>query len=840
MSDKAHLFQGLDFPYMKKCCATSNGTYFRCKNDVSDTGDFLICESHAADLIRGDSIRLFKQTKIGGSALAEEFHALVERLRERVSKADTTQNPSNSDASRDGDSDGNSTSPPPANGGTQPPPDGDGISATNQDYDDKEKEDATKPSIFARFYSVESIGIAIFIVLLYFTELIEMHTLGVSASAAFSQFDKIMLALGNLVPIIVLLVGIFFLMWLVVGGVEFLLWLFWFSWVRGTWYKALFLRLFVVPPIKFWFGAARHHRKFNDWFFYGPPRPPIRFGAGSPARYRAGRGIANKALHLALRAKLYGKNRRKTAENIKAKIKTRKKETDMSGPKQIYLRHWYFDNLYRTRDHSYGLNWIQISTVVGLFIATLMFSAQKSRLHAERVAGAACQDTPLSQESPWINRLPDLVLPADCGYLVLTGRDEKQASLLKPIKSSDEAHYSAYSEQVLYVGDYGDWAAIVPFQQTEPYRELLKEKHQQEHKAKAQHGETVFKEAKEALKEIHQNLAAYELKPTLIKRSAIQEFSVHRPDNGIAKGIHKPSSTPWINVDSRGNRISYHYPDGGMSDELEQLIAKIADGVDDNGQSIAALKEEIGALRETDDLLSRQQRSIWEIAQANFALATWLSRVADRDTVLDTWKIVSDSEFGVRNTNKMLRDHVREGGKTGPAFGPLALPVPVRAADVMTTLASLNDETLEQCVRDRDNSRFVEFGRNQISPPQATAQQKDAIEEVFEATNRQVQDIMSGETRAYVFFAGAASNDGPVGWNEVLAEKRAYWAQAAWTDQFTEPGAGQNFETVAFGQGERLSKVGVGSARSVEIFVCPHQISDKEQPKDEVEQIAEK
>ena len=353
--------------------------------------------------------------------------------------------------------------------------------------------------------------------------------------------------------------------------------------------------------------------------------------------------------------------------------------------------------------------------------------------------------------------------------------------------------------------------------------------------------------ATDRIEVIGKELAQMRLKPTLIKMSAIQEFSALEPDNGIAKPAPediKPS--PWVVVDASGPRTNHHYPGGGISGDIVKDIATIADIVKDNQRSIAAIKDDIGTRRTLDTLFAGQQKSVWAIAQSNFALATWLSRVADRNTALDTLKIVQDSEIVIRNTNKTLKKRVREGGDSF-AFGPLALPVPVRAADVMTTLVSLNDDTLLECVNDRENSWFVEFGRNQAKPIRNTPEQRKAIKKAFAAANRQVRDLLDKNMRAYVFFAGAASNDGPVSWNELLSEKRADWAQRTWTAQFLEQvgagaknPAGLNVETVAFGQGERISKAGISTARSVEIFVCPHHVEDPKQPIDETETIAKK
>ena len=456
----AELFKKAKLAEPERCCAALRNNH-RCANANGSLGENLICDVHAEKLSQGEWVRLYKESKFESSALGIAFASLRQRL------------------SADRDEDEKGTSEHPTSEQVTPAP--------------PETSQTDLPgSWFSHLLSPQALGTVLFLAAVYVAEMIKLRVIDAPGSLTLSNAESFSLAITNGLSVVIFI----------------LLTLFWTALIVGLVLPGLFFirRAFYASEV--WLRSSLPSFGLRTLVSGRTllTRTGLAITAGLPE------GLSPRAFDRAQAVDLAMRTRDLVTEQIHQdfRIKAtqlRAKEEDRRHKLLAYLSRrarWYHDALFVKERSGPQVNAVQAITLASLFCAAVasswigatQFNQALNLNLCTRNASAADVFDDLRE---WwglpiasYGYLNPHIGSVDCGYLVFERRRENLSSVLSPgiddHKPTDGTQ-GLYSEQVAYIGDYGEWSLVVP--------------------------------------------ASRPTDRVLIRRSAIQEFASSEPVNGL-------------------------------------------------------------------------------------------------------------------------------------------------------------------------------------------------------------------------------------------------------------------------------------------------------------------
>lgn len=336
--------------------------------------------------------------------------------------------------------------------------------AQRKDVEQIEPDDTGgQPWITALLNDSRSLGFILFAITVYLTELLEMKILQIPKNVALSTFDVVALSFGNIVPVMLLIV---------LAGLVLVL-VFWFAAVCATAalvvavaaYRILISGVFVlitfsarvvlavvrvsITPFVVWF------RLF--WLMEPLPERRLFFGWNAWLVQRTAQMLARLRSGPA-----------RTVANVRTGL------THISGAITAIR-----ERLFTSR-----INVFQTATIICLCGIVIFFSTRLTRDYAQRIDHCA-RDVQICLartnngrgSAPFAdlqrvgldttsiqNYVLSFIQPVNAGFLGFDSNFTGDIRKLHDRKSVNDAPYPDYRDErpVIYVGDYGDWAVVVP------------------------------------------------------------------------------------------------------------------------------------------------------------------------------------------------------------------------------------------------------------------------------------------------------------------------------------------------------------------------------------------
>jgi len=446
------LFKKAKLTEPERCCAALRNNH-RCPNANGSLGENLICDDHVDKLSRGEWVRIYKQSKLASTDLGAAFASLRKRRRAENENSKRT-----------------------ASGGNQ---------TTKSDL---------PSSWFSNLLSPQAVGTILFLAAVYFAEMIKLAVIDAPGALTLSNAASYSLAMTNVLSVLLFIALILFWLGLFVGLlILLLLCARRFCFAVGVWFRcslpSIGLRTIVFGR-SFLAGlgleviAALPNRL----------RPPDFDRETAVTETRESRDLASKQIYQVFHTKV---------------MKMRSQEDGRREKLRNFLSRassWYRNEMLLRKRSSPILNWAQGVTISSLFCATVVsswFGATQfnQALNENLCTPSETRSVLLKDPLSWLDfpinsyrRLNPHIGSVDCGYLVFETRRESLSSVLSPASQdgqSKDGSQGLYSEQVAYIGDYGEWSLVVP--------------------------------------------ASRPAERVLIRRSAIQEFAPSEPVNGLKR-----------------------------------------------------------------------------------------------------------------------------------------------------------------------------------------------------------------------------------------------------------------------------------------------------------------
>lgn len=446
---KDALFRAAGLPDPQRCCAAL-GNNHRCSKPVSANGNGIICDDHAMQIYNVLPVRMYKQSTYRNTALGAEFAKLSTALDEKAKKPE--------------------------------------------------------PSWFARILTPQGIGTIVFVLAVYLLELIELRALSIPKSVALNSFDSVAFALGNILPVLAFTVIAFGLCAFVIalgvllGICAMRLW-------QVVWgYGGLFSARVIEEAII----GARYRLRLPMWVKL------IRLSDQDKAEARSNYGskMSQSVKEMKARKAQVASEFESVLNALPGDQKTARK---LFWTRLRKCWAWYYDRIYVRDSKRVAVNFIQLFTIGAIFLGTLYVANIVAKESGQRLVEKECRvnlatdlagnsksfANPFSGENfavpallhgmvtPFLTSATDedphvfnmfgyefpkprlahavstIVFPVDGGFLVLDNRRLRAPTRLAlmaapPHSITPDSAHTLHSERVIYLGDYGDWAVVVP------------------------------------------------------------------------------------------------------------------------------------------------------------------------------------------------------------------------------------------------------------------------------------------------------------------------------------------------------------------------------------------
>ncbi|MFK7836450.1 MAG: hypothetical protein AB8B60_09535 [Sulfitobacter sp.] len=852
------LFQSSGLSDPRRCCAALNNNH-RCTNEITDAGDGIICDTHAAQIRDGRPVRIYKASTYRDTVLGKALAALRDGQRAKTAKTPET-----------GSND--------------------------------------QPSWFAKLFTPQGFGSIMFVLAVYLTEVIELTELGIPKSVALGSFDAVRLAFGNILPVllITLIAGLSIASIIVVGiGIGILVTQLW----QAVWGYGRLYTIFAVRRA----GVEFSHRQLRPrWVNLLQVSPYAR--AAALIAHDA-RGVQRQEYFERKKAQINADLR----PRLQALPARHRAARAALWSRMRVCWNLYFGRIWVRNATRSAVNLVQLLTIMVILAGTLFVSKLVATASAARVAEIACSapidagdsapsepvtaavfgkvipvpsavefivqhltppietdepktvtvlgyDVPVPQiELRIFTAVSKVFFPVDCGYLVLNKRrldvPSRLVMLADPPRSADAAQgQRLHSERVIYLGDYGDWAVVAPTKQPRE-RVMVRRTEIMEFSAQMPNRGAPAAAPPQASQALLFQAVPWQPRRISNEIIALAEIlavarphSRHRYGPRVAQDPAIPA--PLSNLEERLDEIAQTNSATASRDEIDALRALVLGAnspVESLQTQVSALSAKLGALDaarvlQHDALLRADKRDreimLRLINTTNAEVARLLRQRGtgtDEDDGLyaQTLTLLQQAMDAVDQSPKVqeLRDQMAalesslitltdavKAAPDGLSFPPPAI-IAARRSGLLDTRRGAG---FRQCLSNRPaKSAFVYFqsGRAESTSDQVT----NALQKIEERLRIDARLKGTLGSKAYVFFSGSASAPGNRDLNTLLAERRADWVERVWSRSLKSRRLGQkalyelDIETVAFGEGEALPVVHEGkrhSPRAVEVFVC--------------------
>lgn len=520
------------------------------------------------------------------------------------------------------------------------------------------------------------------------------------------------------------------------------------------------------------------------------------------------------------------------------------------------------------RQERWSINHIlQITATFTVFFAVWVFAYLSADHYRDRIYNYSITDEWVCGEYypakfPSLDHLWELFQPLNAGFIVFDERFSARSSLVSHVTSggqirSEEGQAptgdTLVSGCVTYVGDYGDWAYIVPRHVSRGdaiaspkggyliTRSMIQEFTPVEPDAAAQSGGWVGRDALNDLiaDAIETRIEAiYQSLPQGV--DAPQTALLRRELDAVRQTVQEDRGR--LDADISRLEAVIRAVEASSSASLDrsnrEILTRLDSATDASRRDIASLREVFAALdRQVAEALAQMKDpppsdhdhpdindQFLAIQTQLDAVMALLERVPDEEPAFD-WPALFRTlgEIGARLDGLEADPRVvviDAGGGTGTGTGSgLYDGLPRRKADSINQLRRIAGD-FETCFQTADPIAHVGFELNQTAVGTQSGID-EAIAVLSRVLDLEARDANSPPT--LVFVQGRADSVGSPSVNQVVSEKRAASVQRVIEARLGTDLSARNVEIVAFGIGESIALLessDTGGARSVDIKIC--------------------